>query len=146
MNHLRFSIAQLMAVIFYFGFGFAALRNGGPIWASATFDVAIISVATAVVAAYAHKGEGRMSWAGFATAGGIRLAIWILASAAVGSLHGPPPPLLYQFQDDINPMASGGRPLINYAQICAALDVILVGLAGGLVGHFIAVKQDRSNL
>ena len=146
MNRLRFSIAQLMAVIFYFGFGFAALRSGGAIWASLTFDLAIVSIAAAIVGAYAHKDEGPMSCAGFAAAGGIRLAVWTFAPATVGSLYGPPHPFLYQFQAYINPMAAGGGPLIWYVQISMSLDVLLVGVVGGLVGHFIAMKKDRPNL
>jgi hypothetical protein len=27
MTHLRFTLARLMAIVFYFGFGLAALRN-----------------------------------------------------------------------------------------------------------------------
>jgi hypothetical protein len=146
MNRFRFSIAQLMAIIFYFGFGFAALRIGGAIWASLTFDLAIIAIAAAIVGAYAQKDKGRMTCAGFATAGAIRLAVWTFAHATVGSLYGPPHPFLYHLQEYINPMATGGGPLIWYSQIATSLDVLLVGLVGGLVGHFIAVKKDRPNL
>ena len=68
MIRLRFSIAQLMAVILYVGFAFAALRNANDIWASATFSLAVVLVAVACAGAYARREKGYVSWAGFATA------------------------------------------------------------------------------
>ena len=145
MNRLRFSIAQLMAVIFYFGFGFAALRNGGVIWASLTFDLAIISIAAAIVAPR-WEGQGphvmcRICDGWWDSSGRLDFP-----PAPVGSLYGPPLAFLYQFQAYINPVASGGAPLIWYVQISMSLDVLLVGVVGGVVGHFIAMKKDRPNL
>jgi hypothetical protein len=144
MSRLRFSIAQLMAIVLYLGFAFAALRNANAFWASATFSLAIVLVSVAIVGAYARREKGFMSWAGFATAGGARLAIWLLSPDNVGSLNGPPRPLLYQFQSYINPLASGGTAYIAYTQTCNSLDVILLGLIGAAMGHFVAVKTDRS--
>jgi hypothetical protein len=55
MTRLHFTLAQLMAIVLYLGFGFAALRNADDFWASATFTVAIISISTALVGAIARK-------------------------------------------------------------------------------------------
>ena len=84
-----------------------------------------------------------MSWAGFAFAGGSCLVIWLSTSQTVGSLNGPPQPLLYGFQPLINPMAAGGRKFIAYTQICHSLDVILLGLVGAAFSRLFAVKNDR---
>lgn len=143
MSRLRFTLAQLMAVVLYFGFGFAALRNANAFWASATFSLAIISVSVALAGAYARKENDRMCWAGFATAGGARLAIWFLSPENVASLNGPPRPLLHQLQPYINPMASGGVDYIAYVQTCNSLDVILLGFVAAAMGHFVAAKGDR---
>jgi hypothetical protein len=143
MRRLRFTLTQLMAVVLSSGLGFAALRNADAFWASATFSLAIVSVSVATAAACARNEKGRTPWAGFAIAGGARLVIWLLSSRTVGSLDGPPRPLLYQFQAYINPMASGGVKYIAYTQICNSLDVMLVGLVAAAISHFIAVKDDR---
>ena len=141
MTRLRFTLAQLMAIVLYFGFGFAALRNADAVWASVTFSLAIITVSVALAGAFARKEEARMSWAGFAAAGGARLVIWISTPQTVGFLNGPPKTLLYNLQASINPMASAGGPLIAYTQICNSLDVILLGLVGAALGHLLAAKK-----
>jgi hypothetical protein len=142
MNRLRFTIAGLMAIVLYVGFGFAALRNADAFWASATFSLAIISESVALAGAFARKKEERMSWAAFAIAGGASLIIWLSTSQTVGSLDGPPRPLLYSFQRFINPMASGGGALIAYTQVSNSLDVILVGLVAAGLSRLVAAKDD----
>jgi hypothetical protein len=97
-----------MAIVLYSAFGFAALRNADRFWASATFSLAVISVLVAVVGAFGSKKETRMSWAGFAVAGGVSLVIWIATYQNAGYVNGPPPALLYILQPYINPAASGG--------------------------------------
>jgi hypothetical protein len=52
MTRLRFNLAQLMAVVFCLGFGFAALRSADDFWASVTYTVAIIMIAAAPVGAF----------------------------------------------------------------------------------------------
>jgi hypothetical protein len=145
MTRLRFSIAQLMAVVLFVGFGFAALRNANAFWSSATFSLAIITVSVAFVGACARKEGTRMSWAGFATAGGICLAIWLLTPTTVGSLNGPPRSLLYGLQGYLNPSASGGGPFIAYVQINNSLDVILLGLIGAVFCRLLVVEAGRPN-
>jgi hypothetical protein len=143
MTRLRFTLAQLMGIVLYLGFGFAALRNADAFWASATFSLAIISVSVALVGAYARKKEARPPWAGFATAGGACLVIWLLTPQTTGSVNGPPQPILFQLQPYINPTAAGGSTLIAYLQICHSLDAILLGLVGAALGHLVGVKEDR---
>ena len=144
MSRLRFTLGQLMAVVFYVGFGIAALRNATAFWASATFSVAIISVSVAIAAAYAGEAKSRVTWAGFASAGGARLLIWLLTGQTIGSLYGPPRSLLHEFQPYINPTASGGAPYIAYTQICNSLDVILLGLMGAVISHLLTADDGRN--
>jgi hypothetical protein len=143
MTRLRFSIAQLMAVVILVAFGFAALRNANALWAGATFSLAIISVSVAFAGACARKEKARMPWVGFATAGGIRLVIWLSTPATVGSLNGPPRPLLYGLQGYLNPSASGSGPFIAYVQISNSLDVIFLGLLGAVLCRLLALETDR---
>ncbi len=145
MSRLRFTLAQLMAVVFYFGFGFAALRNATEVWASATFGVAIISVSLALAGAVTRKGKGRAASAAFATAGGARLVTWLLTAGSVGGLNGPPRPFLHAFQAYINPGASGGGQYIYYTQVCNSLEIVLVGIIGAGIAHFLAAKDDGPN-
>lgn len=48
MNRFRFTLAQLMAIVLFIGFGFAALRNANALWTSATFSLAILTVSVAL--------------------------------------------------------------------------------------------------
>ena len=144
MSRLRFSIAQIMAVVLYLGFGFAALRNASAFWASATFSVAIVLVAVALAGACLGKEPGRMSWAAFAAAGGTRLGIWLFMPEHVGGVNGIPRALLHQLQSYLSPGSSGGTAYIAYTQTCNALDVILLGLVGAVLVQFIVAKADRS--
>jgi multisubunit Na+/H+ antiporter MnhB subunit len=130
-----------MAVIFFFGFGFAALRNGGAIWASVTFSVAIISFSVAVIGAWSRKEKDRMSWRGFAIAAGVALSIWILTPHGMGSSQGPPRPLLFYLQPYVQPDATGGAKFIYFIQIATSLEIILLGLVGAFVGHFLALRE-----
>ena len=145
MSRFRATIAQLMAIVVYIGFGLAALRNADAIWASATFSVAIIAVSVALAGALTRKREARMSWAAFGIAGGAYLLIWLSTSQTVGFINGPPQPLLYAFRRFINPTASGGVDFIAYTQICNSLTVILLGLVGAVMGRLVATKDDQIN-
>ena len=66
MPRLRFTLAALLAIVLFLGFGFAALRNADAFWASATYMLALLMVAVAPLGALTRKGRARMAWAGFA--------------------------------------------------------------------------------
>ena len=142
MTRPRFTLAQLMAVVLLVGFGFAALRNANPSWASATFSLAILAVSVALAGACSRKEGARMPWAGFAVAGGLSLVIWLCTSSTIGFVNGPPHPLLYRLQPYINPGASGGGPFIAYTQIAHSLDVVLLGGLGAIMGRLLAAKDE----
>jgi hypothetical protein len=145
MTRLRYTVAQLMAIVFYCGFGFAALRNANALWASATFSVAILTVSVALAGACARKNGARMPWAGFAFAGGLCLVIWLSTSSTIGYVNGPPYPLLYGLQPHINPEASAGRPFIAYTQISHSLDVVILGCLGAIIGRLLAATVEQPN-
>jgi hypothetical protein len=102
MSRLRFSIAQLMAVVLLIGFGFAALRNANDVWAGVTFGLAIVTVSMGLAGACSRQAGARMPWAGFGIAGGLRLVVWLSTSSIVGHLTGVPYPLLHRLQPYIN--------------------------------------------
>ncbi len=55
MTLLRFTLAQLMAVVLYLAVGFAA-RNADEFWASAAYTLAISLIAAALVGALTFSG------------------------------------------------------------------------------------------
>jgi hypothetical protein len=148
MTRFRFNIAQLMAVVLYFGFGFAALRNANPFWASVSHTLAILLILAAVVGALAQRGVARLSWAGIAIFGWAYLLIELLPDRAVGSFGaGPipwPGPLIEigtaQLQPYIHPFARGSSDYVEYDQVSHSLGLILFALLGGMLGRIFARK------
>ncbi len=124
MSRLRFSIAQIMAVVLYLGFGFAALRNANAFWAGATFSVAIVLVAVVLVGACLGTKAGRMPRAAFAAAGGVRLGIWLFLPQNVGGLNGIPWPLLYrsEVQWPAPARALASRPAHQARTLCTRMS------------------------
>ncbi len=145
MSRLRFSLAQLMAVVLLIGVGFAALRNPNEEWAGETFGLAIVTVSLGLAGACSRKEGARMPWAAFGIAGGLRLLVWLSTSSIVGHLNGVPYPLLHTLQPYINTDASSGVTLIAYRQISNSLDVVLLGLLAAVLSSVLAVKDDRPN-
>src|SRR3954462_13313050 len=86
MTRLRFTLAQLMAIMVYLGFSFAALRNADPFWASATYTLAIMMIAAALLGGFIRKGRARTAWIGFAVFGWVYLLIDVLPPRASGGL------------------------------------------------------------
>jgi hypothetical protein len=160
MTRLRLTITQLMAVVLYFGFGLAALRNANDFWASATFTVAIAAISLALVGALARKGRARMIWAGIAVFGWVYLLIVLLPPRHNGGLgFGPIPwphlliewgaaclqPFIYPLPPGAYPLPPGTSGLLQYEQVGHSLGIILFGLAGAVLGRLVAVSDDRPN-
>ena len=147
MSWLRFTIAQLMAIVLFAAIGMAALRNASKFWASAVFTLAILTVSVAIVGAVARTGKLRMAWAGYAVAGWSCLIIWLATPNTVGYMDGPPRLIVYwgllSLQGWINPTAGAGAELIAYAQISHTLEVIFLGLAGSVLGRCFPLIKDR---
>jgi hypothetical protein len=76
MRWLRFSIAGLMVLVSVIALGFAALRSGSGLWASALFTLAGCLATAALIGALTLRGPARRSWVGAA------LACWIYLIAA----------------------------------------------------------------
>jgi hypothetical protein len=55
-----------MVIVLFVGFGFAALRSGSALWASAVFTLTVAALSAAVLGVMARRGRARMTWAGFA--------------------------------------------------------------------------------
>jgi hypothetical protein len=153
MTRLRLTIAQLMTVILLVGFGFAALRNANPFWASATYTIAIISILVALLCAFVRKGKARMSWAGLAVFGWAYFLIDLLPNRSVGSLGAGPipwPSLLIEWgtaylQPYIHPWAPGTSEWVQYDQVSHSLGIILFGLVGAVLGGLVVPRDDRPN-
>jgi hypothetical protein len=159
MTRLRFTLAQLMGIVLYLGFGFAALRNADEFWASATYTLATILIAVALVGAFARSGRARTPRVGFAVFGWTYLLIVHLPDWSIGGLGFGPiqkPLLLIEWgtarlQPYIKPLPQGagglaGRSfLMPYEQVSHSLGIILFGLAGAVLGRLLAAKDERRN-
>ena len=148
MTRLRFTLAQLMAIVLYVGFGFAALRNADEIWASAAFTLAFLMVSVASLGALARKGRARLTWAGFAVFGWFRFLVGALPLTN-SSVFGPtssPGLLSEQVLMHLMPylMPPGGFTSFQ-AQVFISLDIIHFGLIGAIVGRLMAGKDERPN-
>jgi hypothetical protein len=140
MTRLRFTLAQLMGIVLDLGFGFAAMRNADPFWASATYTLATILIAVALVGAFARSGRARTPRVGFAVFGWTYLLIVHLPDWSIGGVgYGPitKPLLLIEWgtarlQPYIKPLppGGGGSLLMPYEQVSQTLGIILFGLAG----------------
>jgi hypothetical protein len=139
-----------MGIVLYLGFGFAALRNADEFWASATFTLAIMSIALAPVGAFARSGRARMPWVGFAVFGWTYLLIVHLPAWGVGGLGFGPiakPPLLIEWgtgrlQPYIMPLPPGTafHLLVAYEQVSQSLGIILFGLVGAALGRLLTAR------
>jgi hypothetical protein len=158
MTRFRFSLAQLMAIVLYFGFAFAALRNADRIWASATFTLSIMTISTALVGAFVRRGPARPAWIGFAVFGWTYLSIGMVPPRASGGLGIGPlpwPPNLIEWgiaslQPYLRPVSSAqmfmsGSLLTPYEQVGNSLGIVLFGLVGAVAGRLLAVRDKRAN-
>jgi hypothetical protein len=148
MSRLRFTLAQLMALVILVGFGFAALRNANEFWASATYTLAFVLVSIAPLGALARNGTARMVWAGFGAFGWARLLVGALPHPDF-TLFGamPSPGLLtdrafdYLLQYLSTPGVIDNTP----AQVCHSLEIILFGLVGTVLGRLMAPTDERQS-
>ena len=158
MTHFRFSLAQLMAVVLYLGLGFAALRNADRLWASATFTLSIVAISTALLGALIRRGRARPAWIGFALFGWTYLLVSTLPPRAFGALGFGPLPLppnliewgMASVQPYLWPVPSGqmwnsDSVLIPYEQVGHSLGIVIFGSVGGVVGRFLAMRDERAN-
>jgi hypothetical protein len=150
MTRLRFTLAQLMAIVLFFAFGFAALRNADAFWARATYTLALIMISAAPLGALARKGRARMAWAGCAVFGWTCLLVGALPHfrdqvfgfgpiPAPGSLVES----LYEYLMQYLPVNQSFGDVD--AQVFCSLEIILYGLVGAIMGRLLAAKEERSN-
>ena len=150
MSRLRFTLAQLMAVVLFIAFGFAAMRNADAFWARAAYTLALLAISAAPLGALARKGRARMAWAGFAVFAWTRLLVGALPhfrDQVFGFGPIPSPGSLAE---------SGYEFLLPYlrinpspgqvdAQVFCSLEIVLYGLVGAIVGRLLAAQEERAN-
>jgi hypothetical protein len=139
VSRIRYTIAQLMAVVIFIAFGFGALRNANEYWASASFGLAIVAVSVGLAGACSRKEGARMPWAAFGIAGGLSLWTWVSATAANGPAGKPPSPLFEMLQSYMTPATN----VVAYIQVSYSLDAVLLGCLGAIIGRIFAPKGDR---
>jgi len=145
MHRLRFTLAQLMAVIIFIGFGFAAIRNANEIWASATYTLAVLMVSLATLGALARKGRARVMWAGFALFGWVRGLVGVLPSIHTYQIGPIPAPELLTNRgfDFLREYLAMPRGVVWVPfQLGYSLDIILFGLIGCVAGRLLAAKDE----
>jgi hypothetical protein len=146
MKRFRFTLAQLMAVVLYVGFGFAALRNADHYWADATYTIAIISISAALLGAIVRKGTARVPWIGYATFGWTYVLLDLLPSwtpSGFGFERVKRPNLMIMWGiGRLYPHISTSPVLLPYDQVSYSLGMILFGLIGAFVARYLAPKDD----
>jgi hypothetical protein len=149
MTWLRFTLAQLMALVLVLGFGFAALRDADHYWADATYTIAILSVSTALLGAIVRRGPTRVPWIGYAVFGWTYVLLDFLPSytgSGFGFERVKRPTLMIMWAiGRLQPHINGSTHLFHYDQVSYSLGMILFGLVGSIVGRLIAVKPERPN-
>lgn len=140
MVRSRLTIAQTMAVVLFAGFVFAALSKPGPMWAVASFYLAIVLLSAAPVVAWARKDESRFLWAAFAAAGWVRISFWWLARG-VDFREAVAPSLPFAWHarralpvDLATPLVGGGPD--DFLHTSTYLEAVLVGLLAAAVCRF----------
>jgi hypothetical protein len=86
----RMTTRRLMSVILVIGLGGAALQSSTVLWSSAVFTFTVAILSATVLAAFAHQGLARMTWAGFALLGWLYLGTAFGPWAGVNGVSAPP--------------------------------------------------------
>jgi hypothetical protein len=135
MTRLRFTLAQLMAIVIPIGVGLAALRSASVVWTSAVFTLTVLVLSSAVLGAMAFRGRARMTWAGFALFGWIYLAT-VFGPWSEG--HGvKPPPYLTRWLLDYTLTRYWYANRIDTAppgEVLFPTPAFTVGMGGGISG------------
>ena len=169
MTRLRFTLAQLMAVVIFIGLGFAALPSASPLWSSAVFTLTVTVLSAAILAAMARRGRARMTWAGFALFGWVYLGTTFGPWADSNGVKAPPyvtrlgldywdsklwsskrmetaPHGELLFSRFTMSLATTIAPdALQFRRIGHCLTAILFGLVGAVLGRLIAAKDDEPN-
>jgi hypothetical protein len=147
MSRIRFTLAQLMGVVVFIGFGLTALRNANEFWASATYTLAFLLISGAPVGALARKGNARVVWAGVAAFGWARVVVGALPYIHLHDFGPTEPPILLTesgldyVRQYISPSLS-----TDHAKVSYSLEIIFLGIAGSLVGQLFAGKHEQPNV
>jgi hypothetical protein len=93
------------------GVGFAGLRAATVLWASAVFTVTVLVLSAAVLGAMAHRGRGRLAWAGYAVFGWVYLAM-TFGPWPNGNAVSTPPFLTQAILSSFEPDTRGGADMV----------------------------------
>ena len=166
MSRLRFTLAQLMAIVLFIGFGFAAMRLGSLLWASAVFTLTVAVLSVAVLGTMARRGRARMTWAGFALFGWVYLGTTFGPWADVHGVTAPPYVTRWPLDYWDAKLRSGGwmdtvptgemlfprfptavtQPDVFQARrIGHCLAAIVFGLVGAVSGRLLAPRNEQPN-
>jgi hypothetical protein len=138
-----------MAFVLLIGLGLAAQWNATEFWASVTYTLAIMGLATAPISALTLRGTARLTWAGYAVFDWIYLFVGLLPPWSVDPIyHGSlrRPPLLIEWglanlNGYVRP--AGSFDLQNAERVSHSLAIILFSLVGAVVGRVVARSSER---
>jgi hypothetical protein len=153
MRWLRFSIASVMALIFYAAIGFAAFANAGDPWYGRVLNdvfylITIGALAIATLLAVLRRGRSRAAWLGFAVFGWVHLIFgWPDSGLApTGGTWRPRFPhteiLSYAIQDILFPGSHREEGAFKW-HIIQSVVTIATALVGAVVGTFLCVRGER---
>jgi hypothetical protein len=135
MGRTQFSLASLMAVVFFIALGIAALLNATALWASVLFMFTVALMSAAILGAIACRGRTRMTWAGVAIFG------WVYLGIVFGPLPNgngttiPPLPtmVLYEY-------------VMHLKRIVHSFGALIFAFIGGFIGRIFYSRDARTNL
>jgi hypothetical protein len=149
MTWPRFTIGELMTIVLYAAFGFAALMNADHVWADAAYTVAIISISTALLGAIVREGKARVPCIGFALFGWIYVLLDLLPSwtpSGFGFGHTTRPNLMIMWAiGRLAPYINRNPDISIYDRISYSLGMILFALIGAFSARVLAWKKDRQS-
>jgi hypothetical protein len=166
MTRYRFTLAQLMAIVLFIGFGFAALRSASVLWASAIFTLTVAVLSVAVLEAMARRARARMTWAGFALFRWVYLGTTFGPWAAVHGVTAPPYATRWPLdcwdakqwsggRMDTAPAGEGlfsqfppfltGPDAFQARRIGHCLAALLFGSVGAVSGRLLAPRDEQPN-
>jgi hypothetical protein len=174
MTHLRFTLAQLMAIVLLVGVGLVALRSASVLWSSVVFTLTVGVLSAAILGAMARRGRARMTWAGFALFGWIYLGTTFGPWAAGNGVTAPPYVTRWALDYWDAKLFSGGPMKANWTdtapsgemlfarfplppglafppdafqfrRIGHCLAAIPVGLVGAVIGRLLSTRDEQPN-
>jgi len=136
MQHFRFSLSSLLAVVVLTGIICAALASASSFWSRLLSTLTMAILLVSLVGAIYRQGAARAFWIGFAILG---WGYWIigylpLQNFALNLLE-------RELADHLSSVAPG--PFVTLLHATHAIIVLILACAGGMIGSWFYWREHR---